>query len=148
MDLRAYLKVSKAAENVLGVTGHRNARRAHWTALRNIAAAAQRRHKTGGHYMLPGGGGKNPRPPRPDKIMTRTGTLKKSYGIMMAPRTKQAVGISGNIAASYGSDLNYAKHLEVGTSRISPRKTLEGVHRDISPQLDKTLSIALAREGF
>jgi len=148
MDARVFLRVNKAAESVLGVTGHRNARRAHWTALRNIAAAAQRRHKTGGHYMLPGGGGKNPRPPRPDKIMTRTGTLKKSYGIMMAPRTRQAVGISGEIAASYGSDLNYAKHLEVGTSRISPRKTLEGVHRDISPQLDKTLSIALAREGF
>ena len=148
MDLRAYLKVSKAAENVLGVTGHRNARRAHWKALRNVAAAAQRRHKTGGHYMLPGGGEKNPRPPRPDKIMTRTGTLKKSYGIMMAPRTQQSVGIAGDIAASYGSDLNYAKYLEVGTSRISPRKTLEGVRRDIAPQLDKTLSIALAREGF
>jgi len=171
-----YLKVDKKqAEGVVGTTGHRKARLAHYNAIRRAIVEVERLHKR--RYILPGGGAKNPKPPRDGVIMTRTGTLKKSFGRVLEPKTASGVGVSGKITAVYGSDLKYAKYVEEGTRPttivatrakalsfpakgktafakwidhpgIRARNTLGQTQDDLAPQLERTLGLTLAKEGF
>ena len=165
----------KNARDVVGDTGRRKARRAHYNAIRKAITEVERLHKR--RYLRPGGGAKNPQPPRDGFIMTRTGTLKKSYGRVLEPKTASGVGLSGDMFAVYGSDLKYAKYLEDGTRPttivatrakalafpvkgetafakwidhpgIRARDTLGQTQRDLSPQLERTLGLSLAKEGL
>ena len=136
----------KNARDVVGDTGRRKARRAHYNAIRKAIVDVERHHKR--KYMLPGGGAKAPRPPRDGFIMTRTGTLKKSYGRVLEPKTASGVGLSGKMFALYGSDVRYGKYLEAGTKHIRARDTLGQTQRDLSPQLERILGLTLAKEGF
>ena len=136
----------KKARDAVGDTGRRKARRAQYNAIRKAIVEVERLHKR--RYLLPGGGAKNPRPPRDGFIMTRTGTLKKSYGRVLEPKTASGVGLSGDMFAAYGTDVRYGKHLEVGTKHIRARDTLGQTQRDLSPQLERILGLSLAKEGL
>ena len=142
-----WLKVNKKqAEGVVGAKGRRKARLAHYNAIRRAIVEVERHHKR--KYMLPGGGAKNPKPPRDGFIMTRTGTLKKSFGRVLQPKTASGVGVSGKIFAAYGFDVRYGKHLEDGTQRIRARNTLGQTQDDLAPQLERILGLTLAKEGL
>lgn len=102
-DLSAQFDTSGVA-GIVGARGQQAVSRGFNDAMRKALAVIEKHHKR--KEWVRGGG----RPPHPEKLTVRTGSLSRSYTRRILER---------EMAGTYGSDLKYAPVHEYGSSTLN-----------------------------
>lgn len=107
-----------------------NARRGALVLQGEIARLLRSGGQTGREYLVPGGVTKRYTASAPGEVPAlRTGTLARSY-------ENERVG---EFAFHVGSRLEYARHLELGTSRMAPRPHFKRAAREGAKKIEAAL---------
>lgn len=123
------------AQSVAGGGGNKNMRSGVGRGLRKAIALIEKTHKT--ELMRPGGGARFARQPEFPYILTRTGTLKKSYTRDLDYR---------RLKASYGTPVKYGLFLEEGTRRgIRARHHMRRLDKRVGKKVERIMADAAVK---